>query len=166
MDMMENIKENVKDWDDEDEVMNYLGLILDKKAHNNTGLIYGMGHAVYTKSDPRAIILNDKARELAVEKGREDEYRLYTHVAELTPQLFHQRKNSDKVISPNVDFYSGFVYDLLGFPREIYTPIFAMARVAGWCAHRLEELINGNRIIRPAYKSVVEKTHYLPMAQR
>jgi citrate synthase len=166
MDMMENIKENVKNWDDEDEVMNYLGLILDKKAHNKTGLIYGMGHAVYTKSDPRAIILNDKARELAVEKGREDEYRLYTNVAKLTPELFQQRKHSDKVISPNVDFYSGFVYDLLGFPREIYTPIFAMARVAGWCAHRLEELANGNRIIRPAYKSVVERTHYLPISQR
>ena len=133
---------------------------------DKTGLVYGMGHAVYTKSDPRAIILKTKAKELADVKGRSDEYTLYGNVEKLTPKLFQHIKKSGKVVSPNVDFYSGFVYDLLGFPREIYTPIFAMSRVVGWCAHRMEELINGKRIIRPAYKNVESSHEYIPMNKR
>ncbi len=166
MDMMTNIKENVKDWHDEDEVANYIIKILNKEAHDRTGLVYGIGHAVYTKSDPRAKILKEKARELAKKKGRLDEFDLYTNVEKLTPDLFQKIKKSSKVVSPNVDFYSGFVYDLLGFPREIYTPIFAMARVVGWSAHRMEELINGKRIIRPAYKSVATPQKYVPLNER
>ncbi len=166
MKMMTNIKENVKDWADEDEITAYIQKILNQKAHDGTGLVYGMGHAVYTKSDPRAIILKEKARELAKEKGRLDEYNLYINLEKLTPSLFQQKKNSTKVISPNVDFYSGFVYDLLGFPQEIYTPLFAMSRVVGWSAHRIEELVNGKRIIRPAYKNVAKPQKYLSLSQR
>lgn len=166
MDMMENIKENVKDWKDEDEVSKYLEKILKGEAHDRKGLVYGMGHAVYTKSDPRAIILKDKAKDLAKEVGRADEYQLYMNVEKLTPGIFQKVKNSNKIISPNVDFFSGFVYDLLGFPREIYTPLFAMARVVGWSAHRIEELINGRRIIRPAYKNVAPPKSYVPIDQR
>ena len=166
MKMMTNIKENVKDWADEDEITAYIQKILNQKAHDGTGLVYGMGHAVYTKSDPRAIILKEKARELAKEKGRLDEYNLYINLEKLTPPLFQQKKNSTKVISPNVDFYSGFVYDLLGFPQEIYTPLFAMSRVVGWSAHRIEELVNGKRIIRPAYKNVAKPQKYLSLSQR
>jgi citrate synthase len=166
MDMMENIKENVKDWKDEDEVSKYLEKILKGEAYDRKGLVYGMGHAVYTKSDPRAIILKDKAKDLAKEVGRADEYQLYMNVEKLTPGIFQKVKNSNKIISPNVDFFSGFVYDLLGFPREIYTPLFAMARVVGWSAHRIEELINGRRIIRPAYKNVAPPKSYVPIDQR
>ena len=164
--MMNNIKKNVKDWADRDEVSAYIEKIIRKEAHNKTGLVYGLGHAVYTKSDPRALILNQKARELAEDKGRMDEYQLYNTVGEVTPGLFAKVKKSDKVISPNVDYFSGFVYDLLGFPEEIYTPLFAMARIAGWSAHRIDELINGGRIIRPGYKSVAEPQKYIPMGQR
>ena len=166
MDMMTNIKENVKNWDDEDELANYLTKILNKEAHNKTGLIYGIGHAVYTLSDPRAIILKNKALDLAKAKGRADEYMLYTNIEKLAPGLFQKVKNSDKVVGPNVDFYAGFVYDMLGIPEEIYTPIFAMARIAGWCAHRLEELLNGGRIIRPAYKNVAKHCDYVPLEER
>ncbi|GAB4330009.1 MAG: citrate/2-methylcitrate synthase [Calditrichia bacterium] len=166
MDMMTNIKENVKDWKDEEEVAAYIEKILKGQAHDGKGLVYGMGHAVYTKSDPRAVILKEKAKDLAVDKGRSDEYHLYLNVEKLTPQVFQRVKKSDKVISPNVDFYSGFVYDMLGFPREIYTPLFAMARVVGWSAHRIEELINGKRIIRPAYKNVLPKQKYIPIEKR
>ncbi len=166
MAMMDNIKSNVKDWKDEDELSAYLEKIIKGEAHDKMGLIYGMGHAVYTKSDPRAIILKNKARELAEVKGRLDEHELYLNVERLAPPLFQKIKKSKKIISPNVDFYSGFVYDLLGFPKEIYTPIFAMARVVGWSAHRIEELINGRRIIRPAYKSVAEQAQYIPLEKR
>ncbi len=166
MDMMANIKENVKDWTDEDEVAHYIEKILKGEAHDKTGLVYGMGHAVYTKSDPRAVILKEKARALAEEKGRSDEHQLYLNIEKLTPGLFQKVKKSDKVISPNVDFFSGFVYDLLGFPRDIYTPLFAMARVVGWSAHRIEELINGKRIIRPAYKAVANPQEYIPLDKR
>ncbi len=166
MDMMADIKEHVKDWKDEEEVAHYVEKILRKEAHDRTGLVYGMGHAVYTKSDPRALILRDKAGELAKVKGRWDEYQLYRNVEKVTPGLFQKVKKSNKVISANVDFYSGFVYDMLGFPREIYTPLFAMARVVGWSAHRIEELINGRRIIRPAYKSVAEPQKYIPLDER
>lgn len=166
MSMMRNIKENLTDWADRDEVNDYIGKIIRKETHDRAGLVYGLGHAVYTKSDPRAVILNQKAQELAEVKGRMDEYNLYNLVAEVTPELFQNIKKSDKVISPNVDYFSGFVYDLLGFPEEIYTPLFAMARVAGWSAHRIDELINGGRIIRPAYKSVAELQKYIPMRER
>lgn len=166
MGMMSNIKENVKDWDDEEEIASYLTKILKKEAHDKTGLIYGIGHAVYTLSDPRAVILKEKANELAAEKGRSDEYRLYANIEKLAPGLFQKVKNSNKVVGPNVDFYSGFVYDMLGFPEEIYTPLFAMSRVVGWSAHRLEELMNGGRIIRPAYKNVAKPQRYVPLAER
>ena len=166
MDMMSDIKENVKDWIDDDELSRYLERMLRGEVHDKKGLIYGLGHAVYTKSDPRAIILKNKAKDLAAQKGRSDEHLLYLNVERLSPALFQKIKKSQKVISPNVDFYSGFVYDLLGFPRDIYTPLFAMARVVGWSAHRIEELINGRRIIRPAYKNVSAPQNYVPMAQR
>lgn len=166
MDMMGNIKQNVKDWKDKDEVSAYIEKILRKKAHNRSGLVYGIGHAVYTKSDPRAVILRQKARELAKAKGRLDELRLYETVAMVTPAIFRKVKNSDKIVSANVDFYSGFVYDMLGFPKEIYTPIFAMARTAGWSAHRIDELLNGGRLIRPAYKSIGRTRKYIPMNKR
>ncbi len=166
MDMMANIKENVKDWNDRDEVSAYIEKIIRKEAHNRTGLVYGMGHAVYTKSDPRAVVLKEKARELARAKGRTDEFELYLNIEALTPGLFQKVKNSSKVISPNVDFFSGFVYDMLGFSKPIYTPLFAMARVVGWSSHRIDELINGGRIIRPGYKSVAEPHEYIPMGKR
>jgi len=166
MSMMRNIKENVKDWADRDEVSAYIEKIVRKEAHNRTGLVYGLGHAVYTKSDPRAIILNQKAQELAENKDRLDEYNLYNLVADVTPGVFKKVKNSDKVIAPNVDYFSGLVYDMLGFPQEIYTPLFAMGRIAGWSAHRIDELINGGRIIRPGYKSVAEPQKYTPLEQR
>jgi len=166
MDMMANIKSNVKDWKDEDELSAYIEKILCKKAHNRSGLVYGIGHAVYTKSDPRAVVLKQKAKELAKAKGRQDELKLYETVARVTPAIFQKVKNSDKVVSANVDFYSGFVYDMLGFPQEIYTPIFAMARTAGWSAHRIDELINGGRLIRPAYKSIAKARKYIPINKR
>ena len=166
LEMMENIKEAVKDWQDEDEVASYLAKILQKEAFNGKGLIYGIGHAVYTLSDPRAVLLKDKARELAADKGRSEEFDLYERVARLTPEVFAREKNSSKVISANVDFYSGFVYDMLDIPRELYTPIFCVARVAGWCAHRIEELISGGRIIRPAYRNVLHNKDYVPIDQR
>jgi len=166
MDMMANVKENVRDWTDEEEVAAYIEKILGKKAHNRTGLVYGVGHAVYTKSDPRAIILKQKAKQLAKLKRRQEEFRLYETIERVTPGVFRKVKNSDKPISANVDFYSGFVYNMLGFPKEIYTPIFAMARVAGWSAHRIDELINGGRIIRPAYKSLAEPRKYIPIHRR
>jgi len=166
MDMMNNIKSNVKDWKDDDEISAYLEKIIKGEAYDKKGLVYGMGHAVYTKSDPRAIILKNKAKVLAEAKGRSDEHLLYLNIERLTPGLFQKIKKSTKIIAPNVDFFSGFVYDLLGFPRDIYTPIFAMARVVGWSAHRIEELINGRRIIRPAYKSVAKPAKYVPTAKR
>lgn len=164
--MMDNIKSNVKDWADRDEVGAYIEKIVRKEAHNKTGLVYGMGHAVYTESDPRAVVLKQKAQELAENKGRLDEFNLYLLIEEITPSIFQRVKNSDKVISPNVDFFSGFVYDMLGFSSPIYTPLFAMARIVGWTAHRIDELMNGGRIIRPGYKSVAEPHGYTPMTDR
>ncbi|NOX36541.1 MAG: citrate/2-methylcitrate synthase [Calditrichaeota bacterium] len=165
-DMIKDFMKNVKHWDNEKEVADYIEKIIRKEAFDRKGLIYGMGHAVYTKSDPRAIILKEKARELAEEKGRLDEFHLYDTIERLTPEIFRRVKQSDKVISANVDFYSGFVYDMLGFPQEIFTAIFAMARIVGWSAHRIEELINGGRIIRPAYKGVAAKQDYIPLDRR
>ncbi len=166
MEMMERIKHNVKRWDNEKEVGDYIVKILRKQANDRTGLVYGIGHAVYTLSDPRAIMLKKYAYELAKSTRSEKEFILYDIVERLTPQLFQEIKGSDKVIAANVDFYSGFVYNMLCIPPELYTPIFAMARISGWCAHRLEEIIGGGRIIRPAYKNFGEKRDYIRMADR
>jgi citrate synthase len=166
MQMMDDIKANVKNWADEGEVADYLIKILNKEANDGSGLIYGMGHAVYTLSDPRGILLKRKAQELAKETGNEEEYNLFTTIERLSPDVFARVKRSDKVVSANVDFYSGFVYKSLGIPMELYTPLFAISRIAGWSAHLLEEIINGGRIIRPAYKNVLGKLSYIPMKDR
>lgn len=154
MDMMENIKLHVSNWEDKNEISIYLEKILKKEVYDKSGKIFGLGHAVYTKSDPRAIILKEKARFLAQEKNRMPEFKLYEYIEELGPVIFSRVTKSDKVIAPNVDFYSGFVYDCLDIPVKIYTPIFALARTAGWCAHRIEEILSGKRIIRPGYKYI------------
>ncbi|MGH1361937.1 MAG: citrate synthase [Calditrichia bacterium] len=164
--MMDNIKSNVKDWGNEGQVSDYLAKIIRKEAHNKSGLVYGMGHAVYTKSDPRAVVLKKKAKQLAEDTGRMDEFNLYLTIEKLTPGLFSDIKKSTKVISPNVDFFSGFVYDMMKFPVEIYTPLFAMARVVGWSSHRIDEIINGGRIIRPGYKSVATAATYQNLSDR
>ncbi|MDN5344646.1 MAG: citrate synthase [Clostridia bacterium] len=166
MEMMDDIKSNVRDWADEEEVKYYLAKILNKEAYDRKGLIYGLGHAVYTLSDPRAVLLKQKAEELAKEKGLEDEFALYQTIEKVSPELFAANKNSSKIIAPNVDFYSGFVYKMLNIPTELYTPIFAIARISGWCAHLLEELVSGGRIVRPAYKNIIGKRTYLPMEER
>ena len=169
LEMMENIKANVKDWKDEEEVKNYLLKILNKQANDFSGKIYGVGHAVYTISDPRAIILKSKARELAIEKGRLDEFELYTLVERVTPEVFRVFKGekSAKTLCINVDFYSGFVYSCLSISRELYTPLFAIARVSGWCTHRIEELtFSAKRIIRPAFKNVYGRKDYISLKSR
>jgi citrate synthase len=165
MAMMDNIKRNVKDWGNDQEIEEYLRKILRKEAYDRSGKIYGMGHAVYTVSDPRAVVLKKKAREVAVEKDRLHEFNLYDAIERLAPKVFAEIKG-EKVISPNVDFYSGFVYCMLDIPVAVYTPMFAMARIAGWCAHRLEELISAKRIIRPAYKTLAEEAPYIPLNER
>jgi citrate synthase len=166
MGMMDDIKAGVKNWANEGEVADYLVRILKGEVYDRTGLIYGQGHAVYTISDPRATLLRDKAAELAAEKGLLDEFGLYRSIEKLVPEVFKKVKGSDKAICTNVDFYSGFVYRMLGIPGELYTPIFAVSRVAGWCAHRLEEIISGGRIIRPAYKCVQTRLPYMTMGER
>jgi len=166
MGMMEDIKKNVKNWEDKGEVAAYLQSILRGEAYDGSGLIYGQGHAVYTISDPRTILLRDKAAGLAEEKNLTGEFRLYRLIEELTPEVFKKVKDSSKDICTNVDFYSGFVYKMLGIPPDVYTPIFAISRVTGWCAHRMEELISGGRIIRPAYKCVQPRLLYTPMDKR
>lgn len=157
MEMMENIRENVKDYSDQEEIMVYLSKILNKEAFDQTGLIYGMGHAVYSLSDPREKVLKSYVEQLAKEKGREEDLMLYENVEKIAPQLIVQKRHIFKGVSPNVDFYSGFVYDMLGIPQELYTAIFAVARIVGWSAHRIEELICTDKIIRPAYMSVMEE---------
>lgn len=168
LEMMENFKANIKDWSNETEVKEYLKKILDAKAYDQSGKIYGLGHAVYTLSDPRAIILKKKAIELAKEKGLDKEYALYELVERLAPIAFEELKGSKKTISANVDFYSGFVYEAIGVPRELFTPIFAISRMAGWAAHRLEEVtFSSKRIIRPAYKNVANcEIHYQKLGER
>jgi len=169
LDMMEDIKANVKNWKDEAEVESYLLKILKKETYDRTGIIYGIGHAVYTISDPRAILLKEKARELAAESDKTDEFELYSMVERLTPEVFRKFKGeqSAKVVCINVDFYSGFVYSCIGIPKELYTPLFAMARIAGWCAHRIEELsFSAKRIIRPAFRNVWGRKEYIPMEMR
>jgi len=163
--MMENIKAHVKDWDDDDEVSAYLGKILDKKANDKTGKIYGIGHAVYTLSDPRALILEGKAEEIAKKSGLDKEFNLHRKVAMLAPKIVQAKKG--KVAAANVDFYSGLVYRSMGIPKELFTPIFAMSRVAGWSAHRIEEIIQG-KLIRPSYVSSLSglRSDYVPLALR
>ena len=163
---MEEIKANVKNWTDEVEVLEYLKKILRKEAGDGNGLIYGMGHAVYTISDPRTGILKAKAKELAEVTGYQTEFALYDLVQKLAPQAFREEKGLEKDICANVDFYSGFVYQMMGLPQELYTPLFAMSRIVGWCAHRIEEVMTSNKIIRPAYKTITKRLPYTPIAER
>ncbi len=157
MDMMDDIRRHVRDWEDEDEVRAYLEKIVDKKAFDKQGLIYGMGHAVYSISDPRERVLKGFVKKLAASKGLDKEMNLYLNIEKLAPLVIADRRKIYKGVSPNVDFYSGFVYEMLGIPRELYTPLFAVARIAGWSAHRIEELVDMDKIIRPAYMSVMDK---------
>jgi citrate synthase len=169
LEMMEDMKIHVKNWKDEEEVKTHLLKILNKKANDFSGKIYGIGHAVYTISDPRAAILKAKAKELAIEKGRLNEFELYSMVERLTPEVFRVFKGekSTKVICINVDFYSGFVYSMLDISKELYTPLFAIGRVSGWCTHRIEELtFSAKRIIRPAFKNVFGNREYIPITER
>jgi citrate synthase len=164
--MMRDIEEHVTDWEDDDQVARYLGAIIRKEAFDRSGLIYGVGHAVYTKSDPRAVLLEGKARELAEANGHPKRMDLYERVARLAPVVFREEKKTDRIIAPNVDFYSGLVYSMLNIPEELFTPIFAVARIAGWSAHRIEEMVSGGRIIRPAYKNIVGRREYTPLSER
>lgn len=160
------IKEGVKDWYDDAEISAFLEKIMRKEAGDGSGLIYGMGHAVYTLSDPRAVILRENARALAETKGMGDEFHLLEAIERLAPAVFRKMKGDGKVICANVDLYSGFVYRSLGIPEDLFTPLFAVSRVAGWSAHRIEELLTGGRIIRPAYKSLAKPVSYVPLSER
>ena len=164
--MVEDFRNNVKDWNDEGQVADHLRKIINKEAYDCSGLVYGMGHAVYTLSDPRAVILKKKAFELAKDTEFEKEFNLINNIEKLTPIIFKELKDSDKVMCANVDLYSGFVYRMLGIPEDIYTPLFASARIAGWSAHRMEEMLTGNRIIRPAYKAIAKNKEYVPICER
>ncbi len=164
--MIDDFKENVERWNDEAEVSAYVRRLFRKEVFDRSGLVYGMGHAVYTVSDPRAVLLHEKARDLAAATGREQEMELYETIARVVPPIFCEEKGTDRVISPNVDFFSGFVYRMLNIPEDLYTPLFAVARIAGWSAHRIEEMISGGRIIRPAYKNVRGSVPYRPIANR
>ena len=167
MEMFGYIEDAVKDWKDEDEVRAFLGKLLRKEAGDKSGLIYGMGHAIYTISDPRAVILKKFAKKLAETKGMLDEFELYETVERLTPEVLLSVKGEDKVVCANVDLFSGMVYKMMGIPQELYTPLFAVARIVGWCAHRIEEVYQpGNRIIRPAYKAVAPMRPFVPLDQR
>ncbi len=163
--MFDNIKENVPDYD-KGKLKDYIAKILDKEAFDHTGLVYGMGHAVYSLSDPRADLLKAFAEKLAVEKHMEREYEMRKNVAAAAAELIADKRRIYKGVSPNVDFYSGFVYDMLNLPRELYTPFFAMARIAGWSAHRMEEITNGGKIIRPGYQAVAKRRKYVPIEER
>ncbi len=164
--MFEDMKKEIKDWSSEEQVTAYLKALLNRDAFDHAGLIYGMGHAVYSLSDPRANIFKSFVESLSKEKGRMDEFRLYSMVERLAPQVIAQERQIYKGVSANVDFYSGFVYSMLDLPLELYTPIFAMARIVGWSAHRIEELANNGKIIRPAYKSVAKKQKYTKLSDR
>lgn len=157
MEMMNDIRAHVKDYSDKEEVADYLSRILDGEAFDRKGLIYGMGHAVYSLSDPREKVFKGFVEQLSVAKNRQEDMTLYNNIEELAPELIARKRKIYKGVSPNVDFYSGFVYDMLGIPVELYTPIFAIARIVGWSAHRIEEIIGMNKIIRPAYKSVMQE---------
>ncbi|MGN0149037.1 MAG: citrate/2-methylcitrate synthase [Clostridia bacterium] len=164
--MFEDMKKNIRNWNSDTEIKQYLSDLLNKKAFDKAGLIYGMGHAVYSLSDPRANVFKAFVESLAVEKGREEEFNLYSNVERLAPEVIAEERKIYKGVSANVDFYSGFVYSMLDIPPELYTPIFAISRIAGWSAHRIEELINPGKIIRPAYKSIAEHKEYIPMNER
>ncbi len=164
--MFDDMKHNVSDWKDEEQVSDYLIKLLHKEAFDHAGLIYGVGHAVYSKSDPRAIIFKSFVEKLSMEKGLEDEFALYSLVERLAPEIIANERQMYKGVNINVDFYSGFVYNMLNLPKELYTPIFAIARIAGWSAHRMEELANNGKIIRPAYKPIGEDRQYVPMESR
>ena len=166
MNMMDDIRAHVKDYKDKDEIAAYLRKILHGEAFDGKGLIYGIGHAVYSKSDPREVIFKKFVDKLAAEKGRDEDLILYDNIAELAPVIIEDDRPVLKAVSPNVDFYSGFVYDMLGIPKELYTPLFAVARIAGWSAHRIEELVTADKIIRPAYKSLVTHREYEPRDSR
>ncbi len=166
-DMILNIREQVPNFDDRNALKKYLIKIMKKEAYNREGLIYGMGHAVYTKSDPRAVLLKKKAFELALEKNAIRDYNLYKkNIEEITKELFFELKGPDAHIAANVDLYSGFVYEMLNIPHELYTPLFATARIAGWCAHRIEQIVSDQKIIRPAFKSVVDSIEYQMLSER
>lgn len=164
--MFDCIKQNVHNWEDEGEVADFLRKILNKEAFDRSGLIYGMGHAVYTLSDPRAVILKANAHKLADGTEYEREFKLLETVERLTPELFAEKRGDVKDMCANVDMYSGLVYRMLGIPSDLYTPLFAVSRMAGWCAHRFEELVTGRRIIRPAYKAVKKEQEYVPIDER
>lgn len=164
--MFQDMKKEVRDWEDEEEVRAYLKHLLHKEAFDRRGLIYGMGHAIYSVSDPRAEVLKGFVESLAKEKGRMKDYRLYSMVEWMAPQVIAEERRIYKGVSANVDFYSGFVYSMLDLPLELYTPMFAVARIVGWSAHRMEELINTDKIIRPAYKNVLPEAEYIPLSER
>lgn len=164
--MMHNIEENVRDWKDDDEIKHYLEKIVRGEANDHSGLIYGMGHAIYTLSDPRAVILKKNAKKVAAEKGTLKRFELIEAVERLSPEVFASIKGDKKTICANVDMYSGLVYESLGIPADLYTPMFAISRIAGWCAHRIEEFTSGGRIIRPAYKALIKKQSYIPIDKR
>lgn len=166
IEMFEDIKANVKDWNDDDEIFTYLTKLLNKEAFDKSGLLYGIGHAVYSISDPRAVIFKEYVAQLAKEKGLENEYHLYEKVEILAPGVISGVRKMYKGVSANVDFYSGFVYSMLNIPVEMFTPIFAIARIVGWSAHRIEELVSAGKIIRPAYKNVAPKREYIKLADR
>ncbi len=166
MGMFDELKATVKDWNDDDEITAYLQKLLDKEAFDRSGLIYGMGHAVYAISDPRAQIFKSYVEKLAAEKQKEREFALYSAVERLAAELIAKKRRIYKGVSANIDFYSGFCYSMLGLPLELYTPLFAAARISGWSAHRIEELVNGKKIIRPAYLNVQPRTPYTPLKDR
>lgn len=164
--MFDDIKANVKDWNDDDEVTNYITKIVNKEAFDKTGLVYGIGHAIYSYSDPRAEVFKEYVKNLSAEKGLSDEFSLYSKVEEIAPKIIAKQRKMYKGVSANVDFYSGFVYDMLGLPHELFTPIFAIARITGWSAHRIEEILNAGKIIRPAYMAVQPHREYITMDKR
>ncbi len=164
--MIEDLKRTVRDWKDEEEIGQYLNDLLDKKVFDKQGLIYGMGHAVYSHSDPRERIFKKFVEKLAAGKGLEEEFKLYDTVQRLGPKIIEERRPIYKGVCCNVDFYSGFVYSMLNLPQELFTPLFACARIAGWTAHRIEELSNNGKIIRPAFKSAQPQREYTPMEGR
>lgn len=166
VEMFNDMKQHIKDYSDEEEIEAYLTDLLNKKAFDKRGLIYGMGHAVYSLSDPRAIVFKEFVEKLSMEKERHDDFELYSMVEKLAPKVIAKERHIYKGVSANVDFYSGFVYSMLDIPLELYTPIFAMARIVGWSAHRLEELINVDKIIRPAYKSIMMEREYVDINER
>ncbi len=166
MDMMADIKKHVKDPNDIEALTAYINKILDKEAFDKSGLVYGMGHAIYTKSDPRATVFKSFVKDLAKEKGRLKDFTYYTNIEKIAPGLIMNHKHNNKSVCANVDFYSGFVYDMLDIPKELFTPLFATARIIGWSAHRIEELITSNKILRPAYVNIQGPKEYVPLEKR